>query len=279
MLNPEQLKYFDEFGFLILPELLSSKIVSAMAQRADALAVQAGPGNIVEEGGQPCSIYVNFDDPVFENIMRHNKLVAAAAQLLRDQVYIHQCKVNHKVALVGSEVMWHRDFTYWHVFDGMPNDQALTLAIALDEINDFNSPLLLVESSHQSSISAALNDHDIASSNTGVETSWLNTQTKNNATQVGQLRYTIDQDELLQHTSRGKKIVSFKGKAGSVVLFHSNLIHGSTKNISPWDRRMVFITYNAVSNKLKPVNKPRADFIANQNFDAIYYDLTSLEEL
>ena len=67
-----------------------------------------------------------------------------------------------------------------------------------------------------------------------------------------------------QATKNG--IFSAKAKAGSVLLFHSNIIHGSTINMSPFDRTVLMITYNSVNNKLEDKANPRPDFLASREF-------------
>jgi ectoine hydroxylase len=39
------------------------------------------------------------------------------------------------------------------------------------------------------------------------------------------------------------------GAAGSVIFMNVNTLHGSTANLSPWSRRLITLTFNAISNK------------------------------
>jgi ectoine hydroxylase len=55
------------------------------------------------------------------------------------------------------------------------------------------------------------------------------------------------------------------GKAGSVLLFDCNLMHGSSGNISPFPRSNAFYVFNSIDNRLEEpfsAGKPRPDFIA-----------------
>src|SRR5699024_5953193 len=54
-------------------------------------------------------------------------------------------------------------------------------------------------------------------------------------------------------------------KAGSVIFFDCNTMHGSASNISPWPRANVFMVYNSVENTLgtpKYGLNPRPEHIA-----------------
>ncbi len=50
-------------------------------------------------------------------------------------------------------------------------------------------------------------------------------------------------------------------------MFHGNLVHGSAGNITPYPRKIVYLTLNAVSNYIR---KPtRKEWIAHTDFSPI----------
>ena len=57
------------------------------------------------------------------------------------------------------------------------------------------------------------------------------------------------------------------GKGGSVIMFHSNLVHASPPNISPFGRTIVYLSLCAVSNHIRRFK--RAEWRAHRNFSAI----------
>ena len=46
------------------------------------------------------------------------------------------------------------------------------------------------------------------------------------------------------------------GKAGGMLMFHGNLVHGSSGNITPYPRKIVYLTLNAVSNYIRTPTRP-----------------------
>lgn len=62
-------------------------------------------------------------------------------------------------------------------------------------------------------------------------------------------------------------IVSPKGPAGPMIVFHSCLVHASTSNLSPWNRVGVYLSLCAVSNHIRRFKRP--EYIAHRQFDAI----------
>jgi ectoine hydroxylase len=62
-------------------------------------------------------------------------------------------------------------------------------------------------------------------------------------------------------------IVAPKGPAGSMILFHSCLVHASTANLSPWNRVSVYLSLCAVSNHIRRFKRP--EYIAHRDFTPI----------
>jgi ectoine hydroxylase len=62
-------------------------------------------------------------------------------------------------------------------------------------------------------------------------------------------------------------IVAPTGKPGGMLMFHGNLVHGSAGNITPYPRKIVYLTLNAVSNYIRTPTRP--DYIAHRDFTPI----------
>ena len=62
-------------------------------------------------------------------------------------------------------------------------------------------------------------------------------------------------------------IVAPTGKPGGMLMFHGNLVHGSSGNITPYPRKIVYLTLNAVSNYIRTPTRP--DYIAHRDFAPI----------
>ena len=83
--------------------------------------------------------------------------------------------------------------------------------------------------------------------------------------------WTLDNDLIAQLVNRagGKSggIVSPKGPAGSVILFHGCLVHASSNNLSPFNRISVYLSLCAVSNHIRRFK--RKAYIAHRDFTPI----------
>jgi len=83
--------------------------------------------------------------------------------------------------------------------------------------------------------------------------------------------WTVDNDLIrtLVERAGGKEggIVSPKGPAGSMLMFHSCLLHASSSNLSPWNRVSVYLSLCAVSNHIRRHKRP--EYIAHRDFTPI----------
>jgi ectoine hydroxylase len=136
---------------------------------------------------------------------------------------------------------------YMHQFKingKMPEPRAMNVAIFLGEVNEFNGPLMFIPGSHKLGVLDA--QHDTATTSYPL--------------------WTINHDTIRKLVERGG-IVAPKGPAGSMILFHSCLVHASTSNLSPWDRISVYLSLCAVSNHIRRFKRP--EYIAHRDFTPI----------
>lgn len=242
-LAQHQLRNYQKNGFIFLKNFFTESEVASFLKEANKMAadpaIREREETITESGGdQIRSIFmVHRLSDLFRRVVADARLVNIARQILGDEVYIHQSRVNLKPGFVGKEFYWHSDFEAWHVEDGMPRMRALSCAIFLRENNEFNGPLMFIRGSHMHYISCVGETtadhyrHSLKKQEHGVP-------------DPASLRFLVD---------RGG-IQAPKGPAGSVVLFDCNTMHGSNSNISPYPRSDLLFVYNSVQNAL---GKPR----------------------
>jgi len=117
----------------------------------------------------------------------------------------------------------------------------MNVAIFLDEVNEFNGPLMFIPGSHHLGVIEA--EHDLTTTSYPL--------------------WTISHATIEKLVGRGG-IVAPKGPAGSMILFHSCLVHASTSNLSPWNRIAVYLSLCAVSNHIRRFKRP--EYIAHRDF-------------
>ncbi|HEY2629943.1 MAG TPA: phytanoyl-CoA dioxygenase family protein [Usitatibacter sp.] len=245
-LTPEQIAQFDRDGYLFFPSLFTPQEVRALTDEVPNLYAMRRPENVREKGSD--SVRTNFAAHLyskpFAKLARHSRMVDPIVQLFDEPVYMHQFKINGKMAFDGDVWQWHQDYGTWLNDDLMPEARAMNVAIFLDEVNEFNGPLMFIPGSHKQGALPA--GHDTSTTSYPL--------------------WTIDRDAISQLVAKGG-IVAPKGPPGSMILFHGCLVHASTSNLSPWNRVSVYLSLCAVSNHIRRFKRP--EYIAHRDFTPI----------
>jgi ectoine hydroxylase len=245
-LTDQQLEHFDRDGYLFFPSLFSAEEMKVLTDAVPALYAQRRPENVREKTGDV--VRTNFAAHLysapFARLARHPRMVRPVEQLFGEPLYMHQFKINGKMAFDGDVWQWHQDYGTWKADDAMPEARAMNVAIFLDEVNEFNGPLMFIPGSHKLGVLDA--GHD--------------------TTTTSYPLWTIDHDTIAKLVDRGG-IVAPKGPAGSMILFHGCLVHASTSNLSPRNRVSVYLSLCAVSNHIRRFKRP--GYIAHRDFTPI----------
>jgi hypothetical protein len=258
-ITDKQIQDYRRDGYLLLPAVFSPDEVQAMKDELAGIFEEDSPARVMEkETGVVRSVYGSHrNNEVFARMVRDPRLLEPSRALLEDDVYVHQFKINAKLAFRGEVWEWHQDYIFWRNEDGMPTNNVVTVALFLDEVNEFNGPLLFVPGSQKGGViePRARNEAE------GGAESWK-------ADVAAALSYTVQQDTLAELVEDGG-ITAPKGPAGSVLLFDGNVVHGSAPNMSPFDRMLALVTYNAVSNAPTGGRKVRPDFLCSRDFTPV----------
>jgi L-proline 4-hydroxylase len=250
-LTAEQLARFDEQGYLFLPACFAEEEVALLRHEAEAILRQDRPEVWREKTGAPRTAFAAHTyNEAFRLMAHHPRLVGPLQQLFGEGVYVHQFKINAKAAFEGDVWQWHQDYGTWARDDGMPEPRAMNIAIFLDEVLPINGPLMLIPKSHRHGTLQAGHDNSTTS----------------------YPLWTLDNETVARLAAEaaapgGIGIVAPTGKPGSVLMFHGNLVHASPPNITPYPRKIVYLTLCAVSNHITRFT--RAEWIAHRDFAPI----------
>jgi ectoine hydroxylase len=245
-LTHAQIEQFDRDGYLFFPSLFTAEEIQVLLDEVPHLYAQYRPENVREKGSE--AVRTNFAAHMysapFARLARHPRMVEPVVQIFGESVYMHQFKINGKMAFDGDLWQWHQDYGTWQADDLMPEARAMNVAIFLDEVNEFNGPLMFIPGSHKLGVLDA--EHDVTTTSYPL--------------------WTINHDMIRKLVERGG-IVAPKGPPGSMILFHGCLVHASTANLSPWNRVSVYLSLCAVSNHIRRFKRP--EYIAHRDFTPI----------
>ncbi|HCR98607.1 MAG: ectoine hydroxylase [Halomonas sp.] len=254
-LSEPQLDEFERKGFLFIPNLISGSELDELRAEMQALmstdTYRDKDFSITEpESNEIRSLFaVHHLSERLGALARDERVAGAARQVIGDDPYVHQSRINYKPGFAGKGFNWHSDFETWHAEDGMPGMHAVSASLILTDNHEFNGPLMLIPGSHKKFVPCM------------GETPVDNHKRSLKAQEVG-----VPSPEALTELVAEHGIEAPKGKAGGLLLFDCNTLHASNANLSPDPRSNVFFVFNRPDNRCRePYAAPqqRPDFLAH----------------
>jgi ectoine hydroxylase len=243
MLTPEDIATYEKDGMLVLPDLLAPEEVEELKDAFERDSRIPGEHRVIEPDGDAVrAVYAShLRQPVYTALARDPRILRPAQQLLARDLYLYQLKINAKPGFGGDGWAWHQDYIAWKIADDVPGPQLINFVIFLDSVSEFNGPIVFVPGSH------------------------LDGQLRDDRSSARRSEQHLDPDDIALSPEQMRGLVdrhgmySPKGGAGTVVIFHPEIVHGSAANLSPYPRRVVIATYNEVHNT--PRGRPRPEYL------------------
>jgi ectoine hydroxylase len=260
-----------ERGFVLIRGIFSAAEIAVINRSIESYA-QASHEGVVYEKNSPAVRAIHgphLFNSFFLDLAKNRYLIEFSQKYLSDSIYIHQYKINMKRAMEGECWPWHQDYVYWKEGDHIETPQLINVSIALDDISMLSGPLCVIPGSHKFG--------DLTKYDGIARSDWKKDVSSD-------LTYKINRESLLPLVERnGYEFLTCK--AGDVIFFDPQLAHASSNNLSPFDRRLLIVTYNAVSNA--PVKKSkRPPFLCAVDFTPLtanshepIYDESILEDV
>jgi ectoine hydroxylase len=254
-LTDRHMTEFGERGWIVLPDVFDANERNVLEAAALDVVKRPGPEVAREADGSPhVSWGMHLFDERLAALTRHPMVVDTARQLLGTDVFVHQSRINIKQTN-GSIVEWHQDYGTYHRVDGIPEPRGIMIAVFLDDISAVNAPLLAVPGSQAEGL---------------VSTARVDETVPDHA-HVAKYRYDITPETMTDLVDR-YGLESIEGTAGSVVFMDMTVVHGSTVNISPLRRLILYINVSPVDNRGETYERP--EYYAARDFTP----LTALDE-
>ena len=250
MIKDDQVKSFNERGYLVIENLLPENILENLQIVTDDFVEKS---RTIKESDD---IYDLSDDhtsenpavrrlknphinhPAYNNIIKSSIITDIVSNFIGNNIRLEHTKLNFKSARGGEAIEWHQDWAFYpHT-----KDDIVEVGIFLDDCGNENGPLLCVPGSHKGPI----DDHH------------------HNGYFIG----AVDPSNSHYNLDSAEPIIA---KAGSISIHHVRCLHGSRKNNSEKFRRVLFAGYCAadawplrgiLDSGIKP-NSSEGDFLGN----------------
>lgn len=248
-LTPSQIEQYHARGYVTVPTLFSHAEVSALRLALQYILEHERdrPELIREKDNDSVRLIYGADtyNEVYYRLLHHPRWIEPARQLLESDIYLHQLRINPKAPFDGGGWWWHQDYHTWRTNDGMPTARALMIGVFLDDMTPCNGPLMVIPGSQRLGL---------------VE------DTTPDPDKTGYTVYDL-KPELIGGLVREGGIDALLGEAGTTIFMNCNLVHGSTGNISPQPRTIVYLNVNSVENAATRFDRPR--YFANPDFSPL----------
>lgn len=249
-LTEEQVAAYRDRGWIVTPGVFDSTELGVLARAACVVLERPGPEVGREADGAPSICWgMHLFDERLAALTRHPALLQPARQLLDNEVFVHQSRINMKQPN-GSIVAWHQDFGTYHRIDGVPEPRGIMIAVFVDDVSIVNAPLLAVPRSHREGL---------------VSTAGIDPDAPDHE-RVSKYRYDITDETMADLVDR-YGLEAITGDAGSVLLMDMTVVHGSSINISPLRRLVLYVNVCPVDNRGQSYERP--DYYAARDFQAL----------
>ena len=230
-LTNEQINQYHQDGFLHLPGFFAVNELAPIRASLEQDPSIGGRVTYVHDGTDGTqgdkngyrldyiAWYRDGDDWV-GTCTRLKRVVDGAAALIGEPIYHYHSKLAKKPNKESGTLMWHQDFGGWYQ-DGCLMPDMLTFVLAITDAADSSGCLRFLRGSHKMGrIDRIRNEHAYAN---------INPQ---------RLAGMLEQFEE----------VGAQMHQGDGLFFHGNLVHCSGPNTANYDRWLLELSYNGVSN-------------------------------
>ncbi len=224
LLSREDVEFFKTHGYLVLENLFTADDLSPVNQ---VISEWVEHGKALEESDEVIDLedthtpekprirrikrpYQNHQ--VFRDFVRRPDYMGVISSLIGPNIRLHTSKLNLKLGGFGAPVQWHQDWAFYpHT-----NDDVLVSGVILDDMVEDNGPLLVIPGSQKGPVF----DHHHDGCFIGAFD-----------TEASGLDFS--------------KAVKLTAPTGSLVVFHSRIVHGSELNRSELPRRVLYYELTA----------------------------------
>jgi hypothetical protein len=249
----EDRDFFWENGYLLYKNFYPVDQVSKVIDFIDRLDFDSiEPRYLDSEPGVKTAVYqfLHEQKNCLGDLSNHQSLIDYTAFLMGDDTYVWSSKINFKSPWHGRAEYWHADYIYWKE-RGYKNDNMLTAMTFLDSHSIENAALHILPKSHKIDEIEHVDFID-----------------------VNGLAKKMVHIETMENLNKENPIIRIEAEIGDVSFHHASTIHGSSHNIGPLARKVLFSQLNTESNL------PEDGFIAAKNFNLkrVKFEIEQLEK-
>ena len=151
ILTIEQAAAFEADGYIILRQFFSGEQIGILHEMAIVDTAMGESSQRLDSEGVASKVMLDNDisDNIYSAFAANERMVAAAEQLMSDEVYHFHHKMMLKEPRIGGAWEWHQDFGYWYEDQHVMFPDMISVALAVDRANRDNGCLQVLRGSHK----------------------------------------------------------------------------------------------------------------------------------
>tara|TARA_B100002019_G_C21234497_1_gene581989 strand:- start:848 stop:1630 length:783 start_codon:yes stop_codon:yes gene_type:complete len=213
-------------GYVLIDNLINKHDLNIISKRLKYLERKQKDGRGLSEPGTKKSlIHSLHKDKLLKNIIEQKNWFKDISSNLLDceTIFTWNAKSNLKHKWIGSVEYYHQDYIYWKGL-GFKSSNMLNCMIFVDDHSHLNAGLWVFPGTHKK-----MYKHE----------KFIN---------INSLQKYFVPPKILTKISKSNPPKAINAKAGSCLFFHSKLIHGSSHNISPKDRKILLYDISSLKD-------------------------------
>lgn len=221
-LTKDQIKQFNEDGFVIVRGYYSPKEITKLQEKAfndDSLYQRAWDKTDASGTVSKVCLWQDLGDDFYSMFSRGRRLADAAEAIFEEPVFHTTTKIMMKEPFVGGAWEWHQDYGYWANDNYHLYPRLLSAMIAINRATVANGCLQVLKGSHH----IGRINHARTGDQKGADMVFV--------------------DEAMKH----HELVNVELEPGDTLFFHCNLLHKSNQNTSSEPRWVMIAAYCADS--------------------------------
>ncbi len=181
--------------------------------------------------------------PILDRYTRDPRVLEVINGIIQSPVYVSQSKINSKAPknnnnVVGKKWLYHRDFSFWHILDGIPKPSMVSTFVYITEQTEENGAIYVLKGSHKD---APL---DLIKSEVGFEKNGTGERIDDTSEK---LSLQIISKMLMKHIHK-YECVTLIGRPGDLIIMDPRLLHASNDNNTNLSRDIMITVYNPTNN-------------------------------
>ena len=244
----EKINYFNKNGFVVLKNIIKKKQLKILLDEVEVIKTKAVKTKNKRFFHFTSDNKINsihniqkfYKSKILTDLTKNLIIQKFLKFILSKNIHVRNLEFFLKPKKTGMPSPLHQDNFFWNILDS----KAVNVWIALSDANKYNGGVFYLQKSHKKGI-----------------INHVPSYMKGTSQKIH--KYIIKKNNFKKYYPNLKK--------GDCIIHHCEVIHGSDKNLSNFDRIGIAISYKNKSSKIDIIGKKLYEKKVKENLDKLYH--------